>query len=76
MEDTQKQDQQIACMIFSDIYPLYLAKVERKGRTAKELQEVILWLTGYNEMTLQTMIDNQVTFTEFLLRQQLIQMQN
>lgn len=65
MEDTQKQDEQIARMIFADIYPLYLAKIERKGRTAEELQEVILWLTGYNETELQTMIDSQATFTDF-----------
>lgn len=65
MKDTQKQDDQIANMTFAKIYPLYVAKVEKKGRTAKELQEVILWLTGHNESILKTMIDNQATLKEF-----------
>ena len=65
MKDTQKQDEQIANMTFAKIYPLYVAKVEKKGRTAKELQEVILWLTGHNECTIKTMIDNQATLKEF-----------
>lgn len=65
MKDTQTQDEQIANMSIAKIYPLYVAKVERKGRTTEELQEVILWLTGHNETALQAMIDNQATFKEF-----------
>ena len=65
MQDTQKQNEKIANMTFAKIYPLYLAKVEKKGRTAKELQEVILWLTGYNESVLTAMIDSQATFKKF-----------
>ncbi|BED90805.1 MULTISPECIES: DUF2200 domain-containing protein [unclassified Pseudoalteromonas] len=68
MEDAQKQDEQIARMVFADIYPLYVAKIERKNRSEEELQEVILWLTGYNKTVLQTMIDSQVTFTEFFAK--------
>lgn len=52
-------------MTFSSIYPLYLAKVEKKGRTEKELNEVIAWLTGYPESRLQSLIDDEVNFEDF-----------
>lgn len=42
---------------FANIYPLYIQKVEKKGRTKEELDAVIIWLTGYNELTLQQQID-------------------
>ncbi|MGE5383115.1 MAG: DUF2200 domain-containing protein [Omnitrophica WOR_2 bacterium] len=42
---------------FANIYPLYIQKVEKKGRTREELDAVIIWLTGYNELTLQQQID-------------------
>jgi len=45
-------------MQFSNIYPLYIQKAERKGRTVDEVNEIIFWLTGYNEQTLQQHIDN------------------
>jgi len=47
------------------IYPLYVAKVEKKGRTKKELHEVIKWLTGYEEKKLKSLIDDEVTFETF-----------
>lgn len=65
MKDTQKQDEQIANMTFAKIFPLYVAKVEKKGRTAKELIEVISWLTGHTESDLNAMIDKQATLKEF-----------
>jgi hypothetical protein len=55
----------MANMTFATVYPLYLAKVERKGRTEAELLEVIQWLTGFNESTLQKHIANKLTFAEF-----------
>ena len=58
-------EERIAKMTFASIYPLYVAKVEKKGRTKKELQEVIQWLTGYNEKKLKSLIDNEVTFDVF-----------
>lgn len=58
-------DQRIAAMKFSSVYPLYLAKVEKKGRTRAELHEVIRWLTGYDERRLKELIDRQVSFEEF-----------
>jgi len=54
-----------AKMTFASIYPLYLARVEKNGRTEKELREVITWITGYNEKKLKTLIDKEVTFETF-----------
>ncbi len=55
----------IYTMTFSSVYPLYIAKVERKGRTKKEVDEVIYWLTGYSKKELETQIKKQVTFETF-----------
>lgn len=52
-------------MPFSDVYPLYIAKLERKGRTQAELDEVIEWLTGFDAPALQAHLDARTTFTEF-----------
>jgi hypothetical protein len=65
MTDTSHHDERIANMIFASVYPHYVTKVEKKGRTKKELHEVIEWLTGYNEKKLQQLIDKKVTFEEF-----------
>ena len=58
-------DERIAKMTFASIYPLYVAKVEKKGRTKKELHEVIKWLTGYDGKKLKSLIDDEVTFETF-----------
>lgn len=58
-------EERVAKMTFASIYPHYLAKVEKKGRTKKELHEVITWLTGYSEKKLKTIIDKEVTFDAF-----------
>ncbi len=50
----------MATMTFSSVYPHYVTKVEKKGRTKDELQQVIEWLTGYNESQLQTLIDEKI----------------
>ncbi len=52
-------------MIFASVYPLYVNKVEKKGRTVEELNEVIYWLTGYNEQSLQQQIGNRSDFETF-----------
>lgn len=52
----------------ADVYPHYVAKVERKGRTQDELDEVICWLTGYDQATLQTLLAEGSTFEEFFDR--------
>lgn len=52
-------------LVFASVYPLYIKKVETKGRTKAELDEVIFWLTGYNAKTLQKQIDKKSTFQTF-----------
>ena len=58
-------EERIAKMTFASVYPLLVAKVEKKGRTKKELHEVITWLTGYDEKKLKSMIADEVTFETF-----------
>ena len=52
-------------MTFASVYSHYVNKVEEKGRTEEELHQVVKWLTGFSEKTLQKQIDNQVTFQDF-----------
>jgi hypothetical protein len=52
-------------MAFASVYPHYVAKAERKGRTKEEVHAVIHWLTGYDEQTLQQQIDQKVDFQTF-----------
>jgi len=52
-------------MAFASVYPHYIAKAERKGRTSAEVREIIRWLTGYDEPTLQRLIDEKVDFETF-----------
>ena len=59
------QNQRIAKMTFSSVYPMYLAKVEKKGRTKEELDQVIGWLTNYDNKKLQELIKENVTFETF-----------
>lgn len=59
------QDQRIAQMTFASVYPMYAAKVEKKGRTRKELHQVIGWLTGFDSKKLQELVKADVTFEAF-----------
>jgi hypothetical protein len=52
-------------MSFASVYPLYITKVEKKGRTKNDVDEVIFWLTGYDAQTLQKQIDHKVDFETF-----------
>jgi hypothetical protein len=52
-------------MIFARVYPLYIAKVERKGQTKKEVDEIILWLTGYSQKELEKEIEKETDFETF-----------
>ena len=52
-------------MPFAKVYPLYLTKVEKKGRTKAELDDVILWLTGFSRVQLEDQIKREASFTEF-----------
>ena len=65
MKCSADHDARIAAMTFSSVYPHYVAKVERKGRTKEELHQVIKWLTGFNVRALQKHIRDQVTFEQF-----------
>ncbi|MCD8538920.1 MAG: DUF2200 domain-containing protein [Leadbetterella sp.] len=58
-------DERIARMIFASVYPMYVQKVEKKGRTVEELNRVIEWLTGYDDAKLQEQIDKRSTFEAF-----------
>ena len=65
MNNSKSHDERMAKMTFSLVYPLYLAKIEKKGRTGEELHQVIEWLTGYNKKQLQKLIEQEVTFEAF-----------
>ncbi len=65
MQTTNEHNERIAKMTFASVYPHYVAKVEKKGRTVDELHQVIEWLTGFNHKKLQEQIDKKVTFETF-----------
>jgi len=52
-------------MSFASVYPLYIKKAERKGRTKAEVDTIIFWLTGYNKQTLQQQIEKKIDFETF-----------
>ena len=65
MRPTTNHDERMAKMIFASVYPHYVTKVEKKGRTKAELHRVIHWLTGYDDKKLQQLIQEKVTFETF-----------
>lgn len=65
---TPEHDKRMANMTLASVYPYYVTKIERKGRTEAELHQVIEWLTGFGEQKLQELIDEQVTFETFFKR--------
>jgi len=71
MKTTASHDQRIAAMTFASVYPMYVAKVEKKGRTKKELDQVITWLTGFDNAKLKSLIAAKVTFEEFFRKAKL-----
>ncbi|PXY02768.1 DUF2200 domain-containing protein [Marinifilum breve] len=68
MKVTAKKNEQVAKMIFASIYPLYLDRLVKNGRTKEELNQVIEWFTGFDEQKLQELIDEKVTFETFFQR--------
>jgi hypothetical protein len=68
MNPTDTHNQRMANMTFASVYPLYLIKVEKKGRTKEELNEVITWLTGFDNKKIQELIKEKVTFETFFQR--------
>lgn len=65
MKSTAHHDDKFAKMTFASVYPHYVTKVEKKGRSKEELHQVIKWLTGYNEDQLQQHLNQAVTFEQF-----------
>jgi len=68
MKISDTHHQRIAKMIFGSVYPMYVQKVEKKGRTKEELDQVIEWLTGFDSTNLQQLINEKVTFESFFER--------
>ena len=71
MKTTPEHNERIAQMTFASVYPHYVTKVERKGRSKEELHQVITWLTGFDDTTLLQLMDEKVTFETFFERAQL-----
>ena len=71
MNNTNNHDERIAKMTFASVYPMYVAKVEKKGRTKEELLQVIEWLTGLDSGKLQDLIAKKVTFEAFFQKAKL-----
>lgn len=65
MQITPKHNERMASMTFASVYPHYVTKIEKKGRTTKELHEVIEWLTGFDAKKQQELIDTGVNFETF-----------
>lgn len=71
MEITPEHNERMANMTFATVYPLYVAKVERKGRTKEELHQVIEWLTGFDNKKIRELIDEKATFESFFKKAKL-----
>ncbi len=65
MKTTPEHNERMAKMTFASVYPHYIAKVEKKGRTKEELHQVISWLTGFGEQQLNTIIAEKASFETF-----------
>ena len=68
MKHPNTHNERIAKMTFGSVYPMYLEKVEKKGRTKEELHQVIEWLTGFSNKKLQELIEENATFEIFFQR--------
>lgn len=65
MKSPEEQSQRVAKMTFASVYPMYVEKVEKKGRTKEELHQVINWLTGFDNKKIQALIKEKATFETF-----------
>jgi len=65
MKVTAKHNERIAIMTFASVYPHYVTKMEKKGRTVQELHQVIEWLTGFDTLKLEELIADKATFKTF-----------
>lgn len=71
MKVTPEHNGRIAKMTFASVYPHYVSKIEKKGRTKDELFQVIEWLTGYNKIKVQKFIEQKATFEKFFQKAKL-----
>ena len=65
MQVTEEKNRKAGELLFTSIYPLYLQKIKKKGRTVEELNKVIEWLTGFNKNQINKMLNGKTTFKEF-----------
>ncbi|MCR9227111.1 MAG: DUF2200 domain-containing protein [Flavobacteriaceae bacterium] len=65
MKTTPEHNERVAKMTFASVYPHYITKVVKKGRTVEELDQVITWLTGFDKKKLEELIAEKVTFETF-----------
>lgn len=65
MTTTKEHDERVAKITFASVYPHYVTRIEKNGRTEKELQQVIQWLTGYSAKDLKRLIKDKATIEEF-----------
>ena len=68
MATTPEHDARVAAITFASVYPHYVHKVEKKGRTKEELHEVITWLTGFDDTKIKELIDEKATIKTFFER--------
>jgi hypothetical protein len=71
MNTTDIHNERMAKMTFSSVYPHYVTKVEKKGRTKQELHHVITWLTGFDDQKIKDLIEQKATFETFFAQAKL-----
>ncbi|WP_298262356.1 DUF2200 domain-containing protein [uncultured Lutibacter sp.] len=71
MKVTAKHNERIAKMTFASVFPHYVTKIEKKNRTKQELYQVIKWLTGFDDIEVQKLIDEKATFETFFEKAEL-----
>lgn len=71
MNDPKKHDERVANLTFASVYPHYVTKVEKKGRSKEELHQVIEWLTGFDKKEVQELINEKATFKTFFQKAKL-----
>ena len=68
MKVTEEKNEKVANMVFAEIYPLYLNRLQKNGRTKEELNQVLEWFTGLNNYALQAVIDEKATYRSLFER--------
>lgn len=68
MDSAKTAKPRIYTMSFSKVYPMYVAKAEKKGRNKAEVDKIICWLTGYNQKELEAQLKKQTDFETFIVK--------